>query len=328
MEIRSFGRTELKISVLTLGCGAVGGLMTQGRSVDQDRAVAWARDNGINHFDTAPSYGDTISETNLGRALGRYRQDIVVSTKIGFSAEDFSDIYGAARRSITSSLKRLRQDHIDILQLHNTVDNSSTPGTLTLNHVINDVLPAFSKLKSEGMARYIGFTAKGDTTALHKMVETEQFDSSQVFYNLLVPSAGEKISDGYPAQDYRQLLQSCQNHKVGTIGVRILAGGALSGSLDRHPLGMKKVDPIGSGDSYSIDVNRAVLFKPLVDLGYASTLPELSVRYSISSNAISTVEIGIATLEELAAATQAVNKGVLPEEALAHIRTIQSDFVG
>ena len=47
--------------------------MTKGSSEDQDRAVAWARDNGINHFDTAPSYGDTISETNLGRALGTNR---------------------------------------------------------------------------------------------------------------------------------------------------------------------------------------------------------------------------------------------------------------
>ena len=84
MEKRIFGRTGLEISLLTFGCGAVGGLMTKGTSHDQDRAVDWARDNGINHFDTAPSYGDTVSESNLGRALGRNRSDIIVSTKIGF----------------------------------------------------------------------------------------------------------------------------------------------------------------------------------------------------------------------------------------------------
>ena len=68
METRLFGRTGLEILALTFGCGAVGGLMTAGDATDQDRAVAWARDNGINHFDTAPMYGNKVSETNLGRA--------------------------------------------------------------------------------------------------------------------------------------------------------------------------------------------------------------------------------------------------------------------
>ena len=80
MQKNQFGSTDLKISRLTFGCGAVGGLMTKGDATDQDRAVAWARDNGINHFDTAPSYGDTVSEKNLGRALGASRGGIVVST--------------------------------------------------------------------------------------------------------------------------------------------------------------------------------------------------------------------------------------------------------
>ena len=72
MKIKQFGKTSLEVSLLTYGCGAVGGLMTKGSSEDQDRAVAWARDNGINHFDTAPSYGDSFSETYVGRALGTY----------------------------------------------------------------------------------------------------------------------------------------------------------------------------------------------------------------------------------------------------------------
>ena len=62
MEQATFGRTGLKVSRLTFGCGAVGGLMTKGDAADQDHAVAWARDNGINFFDTAASYGDGASE--------------------------------------------------------------------------------------------------------------------------------------------------------------------------------------------------------------------------------------------------------------------------
>ena len=55
MERRHFGRTDLEVSRLAFGCGAVGGLMVKGAPADQDRAVAWARDNGINFFDTAAS---------------------------------------------------------------------------------------------------------------------------------------------------------------------------------------------------------------------------------------------------------------------------------
>ena len=114
MQKNQFGSTDLKISRLTFGCGAVGGLMTKGDATDQDRAVAWARDNGINHFDTAPSYGDGASEKNLGRALGATRNGIVVSTKVGIRDEDHGDIAARVRTSLDNSLLRLRQDHVDI----------------------------------------------------------------------------------------------------------------------------------------------------------------------------------------------------------------------
>ena len=92
METKTFGRTGLAVSRLTFGCGAVGGLMTKGEAADQDRAVAWARDHGINFFDTAASYGDGRSETNLGRALGSGTYDVVVSTKAGLGPEDMSNV--------------------------------------------------------------------------------------------------------------------------------------------------------------------------------------------------------------------------------------------
>ena len=326
METTKFGRTDLDVSLLTFGCGAVGGLMTKGSTADQDRAVAWARDNGISHFDTAPSYGDTTSETNLGRGLGQNRDGIVVSTKVGLSQDDLGDVEHASRRSLEASLKRLRQDHVDVFQLHNTVDGTGEPGTITLDQVFNDVVPAFMKLRDEGKTRYLGFTAKGDTDALHTMVESGHFDSAQVFYNILVPSAGEPIPAGYPAQDFNQLLTVCQRHGVGTIGVRILAGGALSGSEQRHPLGIQTVPPIGSGLDYASDVRRALRLGSVVAGGHAASLPELAVRYAISNDALSTMEIGIATIEELQKATDAVNKGSLSKDALSEIKAIQAGF--
>ena len=73
MEQRQLGRTGLKVSVLSFGCGAVGGLMTRGEPRDQERAVARALELGINYFDTAALYGNGTSETNLGRVLAKLK---------------------------------------------------------------------------------------------------------------------------------------------------------------------------------------------------------------------------------------------------------------
>ena len=88
---------------------------------------------------------------------------------------------------------------------------------------MDEVLPAFIKLRDKGLVRYLGFTAKGNTEALHSLVKTGQFDSSQVFYNLLTPSAGEEVPIGFPGQNFEQLIERCKSYEIGTIGVRILA---------------------------------------------------------------------------------------------------------
>jgi L-galactose dehydrogenase/L-glyceraldehyde 3-phosphate reductase len=326
MEMRSFGNTGLEVSRLTFGCGAVGGLMTKGDAADQDRAIAWARDNGINFFDTAASYGDGISETNLGRALNGNTDGIVVSTKVGLSNNDLTDVADAVAKSLDASLTRLKLDHVDIFQLHNTLGRSDHRGTLSVDQVLDDVIPAFEKLKDAGKTRFLGFTAKGEVDDLHKLVKCGAFSSAQIFYNLLVPSAGEAVPADYPADDFRQLLDVAMVNGVGSIGVRVLAGGALSGSEARHPLGMSSVDPIGSKTDYATDVQRARQFIPLVEAGHAASLPELAVRYVISNPALATTEIGIATLEELQQAAAAVNKGPLSDEALAQIRKVQAGF--
>jgi aryl-alcohol dehydrogenase-like predicted oxidoreductase len=328
METRRLGRTGLDVSLLTFGCGAVGGLMTKGEARDQDRAVAWARDHGINHFDTAPLYGDGASETNLGRALGKRRDDVIVSTKVRIRAADRADLGSAVQRSIEASLKRLGQDRVDIFQLHNTVAPASAGETVTVRDVLDGVLAVFDKLRAQGKTRYLGFTANGETSALHQLVRSAGFDTAQIFYNVLTPSAGESVPDRYPGQDYANLLHVAREHGVGSIGVRVLAGGALSGRAQRHPLGVQVVPPIGSGRDYATDVARAKRFEPIVAAGHAAGLPELAIRYVISNPSLSTTEIGIATLEELQQAVAAVEKGPLPPAALAQIEEIRAGFVG
>jgi aryl-alcohol dehydrogenase-like predicted oxidoreductase len=120
------------------------------------------------------------------------------------------------------------------------------------------VIPAFEKLKDAGKTRFLGFTAKGEASDLHKLVKCRAFSSAQFFYNLLVRSAGEAVPADYPADDFRQLLDLAMGNGVGSIGVRVLAGGAITGSEARHPLGMPSVDPIGSNTDYATDVQRAL----------------------------------------------------------------------
>jgi aryl-alcohol dehydrogenase-like predicted oxidoreductase len=328
MERRRFGRTDLDMSLLTFGCGAVGGLMTKGDAGDQDRAVAWARDNGINHFDTAPLYGNGASEENLGRALGGNRDGIIVSTKVRLQPDDRGRLDAAIRASIEASLRRLQQDSVDLFQLHNTLGAEAQSDIYSADEILNDVVPAFERLRDEGKTRYLGFTANGDTDAIHTLLDSGRFDGAQIFYNILNPTAGERMPPGYPAQDYRQALTTASRNGVGTIGVRVLAGGAMSGRMDRHPLGMQTVDPIGSGEDYARDVDRALRFTPLIDAGHSATLPELAIRYVIANPSLTTTEIGIATLDELQQAASAINKGALPPAATGAIDRIREGFVG
>lgn len=73
MEYRSLGRTGLRVSALGFGCSNGAGLMVRGAPKDRERTVARALELGINYFDTAPSYGDGLSELHLGDALRALR---------------------------------------------------------------------------------------------------------------------------------------------------------------------------------------------------------------------------------------------------------------
>lgn len=328
MQTRRFGRTNMDLSILTFGCGAVGGLMTKGDPGDQDRAVAWARDNGINHFDTAPLYGNGASEEALGRALGSNRDGIVVSTKVRLAPDDRKNLKDAIRASMEQSLKRLKQDSVDLYQLHNTLAANSDGDVFSVKEVLQDVVPVFEQLQREGKTRFLGFTANGETDAIHALLNSGHFDGAQIFYNVLNPTAGESMPDKYPAQDYRGALAIASDKDIGSIGVRVLAGGALTGTKFRHPLGMQDVAPIGSGRDYATDAGRARRFQLLIDAGHAIDLVDLAIRYVISNPALTTTEIGIASLEEVQAATSAVNRGPLSDDALEELQSIRSTFAG
>ena len=329
MEQRQLGRTGLKVSVLSFGCGAVGGLMTRGEPRDQERAVARALELGITYFDSAALYGNGASETNLGRVLAKLKPSpVVVATKVRIPAAERGRIGAAIAGSLEASLKRLGRDHVDIFYCHNTIAAGGGGDTITRDQLLDDALPAFERLRKEGKTRHIGITALGDTPLLLEVADSGAFDVAQICFNALNPTAGETLAPGYPAHDYQCLMQRAHKAGMGTVGIRVMAGGALSGSASRHPLAMPVVEPIGSGADYAADLRRAQRLEPMVHEGHAASLAELAMRFAIANPALSTTLIGIANLEQFEAAASAVQKGPLSPEALARLKDLQRTFVG
>jgi aryl-alcohol dehydrogenase-like predicted oxidoreductase len=328
MEMRIFGRTGLRVSIFGFGCGAVGGLMVRGSPEDQERAVARALEAGVNYFDTAAMYGNGESEKNLGRVLAKLKPDVVVGTKVRIRSADFGRIGAAVAESLEASLQRMGRGQVDIFHLHNAITTNGGGETLSAKTVLDEVVPAFEKLRQQGKMRFLGITAVGDTPALHQVIDARAFDSAQVSYNMLNPSAGAALPSGYPAQDYGRMFDHTQAAGVGVVGIRVLAGGALSGEATRHPIASPPPDPIGSANTYEADLQRARRLLPLVQQGHAGSLPEAAVRFAITHAAMGTILVGMATPQEFEQALAAVNKGKLSQAALDSLATIQRGFVG
>jgi len=326
MEMRMFGRTGIRLSVLGFGCGAVGGLMVRGDPPDQERTIARAIGAGVNYFDTAVQYGNGESEKNLGRILQILKPaNAVVGTKVRLPSASFGRIADAVAKSLDQSLTRLRRDRVDIFHLHNAITQAGGGEALSVQQVLVEVAPAFERLRQQGKIRFLGLTAVGETKALHQVIDAGAFDSAQVVYNMLNPSAASELPPNYPAQDYGRLFDHTKKAGVGVIGIRVLAGGALSGSTERHAIASPPPEPIGSAMNYEADVERARRLMPLVKEEFAASLTEAATRFAISHAAIGTILVGIATPQQFDEALAAVQKGPLPAAALElHAKLVQN----
>jgi aryl-alcohol dehydrogenase-like predicted oxidoreductase len=329
MESRVFGRTGMQLSVLGFGCGAVGGLMVRGDAADQERTIARAIAAGVNYFDTAVQYGDGESEKNLGRVLQKLKPaDVAVGTKVRVPPGEFGRIDDAVRTSLEGSLARLRLDRVDILHLHNPITEKGGGSALSVRQVLDELVPAFERLRQQGKIRFLGLTALGDTAALHQVIDARAFDSAQVVYNMLNPSAACALPTRYPAQDYGRLFDQTEAAGVGVVGIRVLAGGALSGSAERHPIAGPAPEPIGSAMSYDADIDRARRLKPLIEEGFATSLTEAATRFALSHPAMGTILVGMATPQQFEDALTAAEKGPLPQAALGRLSELRQGFSG
>ncbi len=217
---RILGRTGLEVSEIGFGALEIGRDWAADVNSDPshptdkeaERILNGILDLGINFIDTAPAYWN--SEEFIGRALSRRRGEFILATKVGERCDRSGSEYDysgpAVARFIENSLKKLRTDHIDLIQIHSARMEVLERGETYL---------AMEKARQEGKARFIGMT--GGAPECLKAVELGCFDTIQVPYSLLNLAS----EDG--------LLEKARENNVGVIIMRGLAGGKLTEKFER-----------------------------------------------------------------------------------------------
>ena len=326
MKINRFGDTELQVSELGFGCGAVGGLMVLGDHKEMMNTVEYAIDSGINYFDTARMYGDGLSEIHTGAILRELdKTDLLIGTKVRIAGDEFEDIAKTISDQIENSLQRLGIDTVDIVYTHNTIgaERNVSSGTLSVED-LNSIVEVFEKAAASGKLRYWGFNGLGETDSIKEALVQYSPSGIHTCYNMLNPTSGYQLTKTFPYQNYEELMKAASGAGIGTVGIRILAGGALSGSLERHPIAQQNVAPIATSSTFQEDVSRTSAFEFLHKEGFVDNLVEASVRFAISNDNLDTALIGLSNFDQLKQAIDYANQGPLPKEALDKISEIWS----
>ena len=194
MNDREFGATGLKVSEVGFGCGRVGGLLIDGSDADRRLASRKALDGGINWFDTAEAYGDGKSEEALGWLLELAAAEPQISTKITVDPMA-ADLAGQIEEHGEACLKRLRCASVTVLQLHNRIEPTSARA-VSVEQVLEPggIVEGLVRMRARGRTRFIGFSGLGDCGSILALIESGRMQAVQVYYNLVNPSAGRRLS--------------------------------------------------------------------------------------------------------------------------------------
>lgn len=166
MDKRVFGRTGMNVSVLGFGGAEIG---FEGAGLDTvERLLAEALDQGLNTIDTAECYVN--SEELIGSAVGKRRQEFFLFTKCGHTDSTFAPAWSKTeiKGSLERSLKRLKTDYVDLLQLHSCEKAILEKG---------EVVEALRELQKSGKVRFIGYS--GDSSDAHFAIRLDVFDTLQ-----------------------------------------------------------------------------------------------------------------------------------------------------
>ena len=297
MKLRTLGRTGLQVSELGFGALEIGRNWPYWRKEQQDfqrpseaeavRVLDAAVDLGINFFDTAPAYFK--SEEILGRAFKGKRDKVIIATKCGewFDGEQSVYNYSASETTkfIENSLRLLQTDHIDLLQIHSASADTIRSG---------ETLSAMKKAREQGKVRFLGISTDQEEAA-RLAIESGEYDSIQVSYNIIMREMSERI---FPL---------AQNKGIGII----IKGGMATGQLT---------------SKYS-DVNDQNQREHIARISHIADeqrlkLPELALRFALSSSAVSTVIIGTKSVEHLRSNAETAERGELSAPVLQHLSQV------
>jgi aryl-alcohol dehydrogenase-like predicted oxidoreductase len=178
MKLRPFGNTGMTVSEIGLGTWQLASPDWGVNDTEEAlRIVRRSLDAGCNFFDTAPAYNHGGSEELLGQALKSVRQDVIICSKFGYSAEGGTDFgTSAIRPSLEASLRRLQTDYIDILLMHN-------PPRELMDGRIADQYEELEKLKVEGKLREYGVSLDWQVE-LEMVIDTTLSKAIEVMYNV------------------------------------------------------------------------------------------------------------------------------------------------
>lgn len=306
MERRQFGSTDLRVSPVGLGCARIGGVF-QGESGAFLSLLSAAADSGINFFDTADMYSSGESESILGRAFKRRRDDVIIASKIGYvlpaqrrlagrikpllrpmirflrlnraklpaavrgaPSQNFSPDY--IRRAVEASLGRLGTDHIDLIQLHSPSGDVIRRG---------DWSQALEDLRKEGKVRYYGVACDGVSDALAAL-DCPGVSSIQMTLNLFERKAAET------------LIPAARARGVAVIARECLSNGLLAKEPNEiDPARMYRDDEERSRRERQLEHYRAVA------RDHGVPLPALALKYAMAEEGVSTALVGVRTRQQL-----------------------------
>jgi len=323
MKHRDFGRTGLKVSEIVFGGGWVGGILIHPDEATKHAAVDRALDAGINWIDTAPSYGQGQSEEALGRLLAGADPMPHISTKVMLDPDALDDIPGQIERSLEQSLTRLRRDSVTLLQLHNRIEAEAGEKTVSLEHVLGKggVADSLERLREQRLFAHMGITALGDAGAIRRVMESGHFESAQVYYNLLNPSAGQAMPAGWTGHDFAGVIAACRQAGAAVMNIRVFAAGVIAGD---ERTGREVVVTRDSAIAEEERKTRAVFDA----LGGEDSRAETAIRFALANPDIACVIVGMAALEHLEEAIAAADKGPLPDEAIGRLQELYAENFG
>lgn len=323
MKHRTFGRSGIKVSEIILGAGAVGGVLIHKDDATKREAIRRALGGGINWIDTAAAYGNGKSEEALGWLLPEAGAAPYLSTKFGLPVDNLEDIPAQVEASLTASLARLKRSSVDVLQLHNRI--GSTPGgrVMTVEQILgkNGVADGLDRLREKGLIRHMGITAIGETASVCEVIRSGRFDSAQVYYNLLNPSAGRSMPKAWTGQNLGGIIEACRANNVAVMAIRIFAAGVIA--TDERT-GRESV--LISDTSVAEDERKSKAVFDAIGTEHG-TRAQVALRFVLSNPDVSCAVIGSAELHHIDEALEAEKKGPLPPDVLARLDALyKSDF--